>query len=435
MMKRLILILVLFCGIYCTLTACDMSAVITKQGVSLADYQSSADDFNYADFASPVDYLTYVMSTSNSTSNNDGYGIAYYPDNRYKINESNYWYKYVTSSSVNHIYYNGNVFNQSGNADTFDEAEDAVFGNESNAAIVMCHARNASSNPFAPGNHPFRMDANNRTYTFMHNGFVSTTARTYMINEINIIHPLWFEFHTPNYQNFANSAFPSCWIDSEVLFNYLMCMIEEHDFNVYNGMLQGLKNLEPYMKLSTNVVNFVFSDGQKLFAFRSTPLAGYNSSYNLSFKDVANKFQAVRTGRPTAGESMLMPFEMVVLSRDSKPERYPDFLKLPPDNTDDIGDNNPNNRVHRIRPIINASQMNINISFNLEEAAQIKLKIYNSKGQLIRRLADRYFPKGAHTISWNGLNDIGNAVVRGVYFVEIQNNKQRIFHKILYLKR
>lgn len=436
-MKRLALVLLLMGSIYCALSACDMSAVITKQGVSLADYHDAAGDVNYIDYTNPVDYLAYVMTRSNSAVDNDGYGILYYPQGSLQIEAVSYWYKYVSSvTENNHVYYTGHFFNPLNSQDVFDDALDILVREDANASIVMCHARNASANPFTPGNHPFRMNINNRTYTFMHNGFVSTEARTFMINETNLTHNNWFDYNEPNYPNFAYSAYPSCWIDSEVLFNYLMCQIEACGFDVYSGLLLGLKKLEQYMKLSTNVVNFVFSDGQKLYAFCSTPASGSNSSYKLSFKLKSNEFSAVRTGIPTPTETPIGQFELVVLSRDNKPVRYPDFIKQTPV----TGFHNPTNNttfnnLRVIRPAFNSNQMDISISFNLIEAAKLKMNVYNTKGQLIRKLLDSNLPAGAHHVIWNGLDDKGKNSARGIYFIEIQNGRQKTMHKVVYLRR
>jgi hypothetical protein len=434
-MKRMALFLILLSGIYCALDACDMSAVITGQGVTLADYHAAATDANYIDYTNPVDYLAYVMTRSNSAVDNDGYGILYYPQDSFQLDADNYWYKYVASADdINHVYYTGHFFESENQQDTFDDALDNIVRADANASIVMCHARNASANPFAPGNHPFRMNLNNRTYTFMHNGFVSTEARTFMINETNLTHNNWFDFTEPNYPDFANSAYPSCWIDSEVLFNYLMCQIEANDFNVYTGLSAGLKKLEQYMKLSANVVNFVFSDGQKLYAFCSAPVAGINSGYKLSYKQIANEFCAVRSGLPTVTETPVRQYELVVLSRDKKPERYPDFLKQAVEGSLHTSLNSANHDLRGEGQELILNHTDISISFNLRSAARIKLNVYNPKGQLIRKLMDSNLPVGAHKVIWNGLNDRGKASVRGIYFIEIQNGRQRTMHKVIYLK-
>ena len=435
MMKRLMFLVLLLGSVYGYVYACDMSAMIVRNNHSFSSVFHTPDNQAFSNYNDPRDYFAFVMDRSNQNINNDGYGILYYSNGSNHLDTDNYWYKYLSNAyQANQVYYTGNYFNPDNQADIFDEAMGRILNDDANAAIVMCHARNSSSNPFAPGNHPFLMDVGGQTYSFMHNGGISPAARTFMINETNAISNHWFSSHSPNYPNFPNADSPAYWIDSEVIFNYLMCHIVSNNLNVLSGMQRALRKLEPYMKLSTNTVNFVFSDGQSLYAFRSTPLTGINCNYKLSYKLVGNVFYGIRTGQLTSGETEIKQYEMVVLSRDRKPENYPQFIKNEFFDLHLTDADLPCQAARRISVTPIHNTMDINISFYLKERAYVKVNVFNQKGQLIRRLTNGSLDAGLHKITWNGLDSAGILSARGVYFIETVNGSRRDVNKVLYMR-
>lgn len=433
MMKKFVICLALLLALHLLLQACDMSALILRNDKVFSDFGNAMSDNGFSDFDVPVDYLAFVMSRSNSSMHNDGYGILHYQKENFRLPADNSWYKYVHSAAeANQVWYTGNYFDSTNPQDVFDKALQAIRLPENRASMVLCHARNASSSPFAPGNHPFRLNLNNRTYSLMHNGFVSYEVRMFMINEIYNLDADWFTFQTPNFSDFTNAAFPSCWIDSEVLFHYLMCHIKEENFDVNVGMRTALKKLEPYMELSTEVVNFVFSDGERLYTFRSTPLMGMNSAYKLSFRADESGFSAVRTGVAAAAETEILMKEMVVLNDKGGVERYPDFLDDPVYYSYRFSGGPPSGPQRSLPIAPNLSHPGISITFKLEEAAQIVVNIYNLKGQKVRCINSSVLAKGSHTIRWDGSDRRGKPVSRGVYYIELIKDKQRTISKVIY---
>ncbi|GEM_PF-1204017 len=433
MLKKLVLCLAFVLALHALVQACDMSAVILGGDRLWSDFGPALADNQFSDFDVPADYPVFVMSRSNSAMHDDGYGILYYEKNETKLQRRNYWYKYVHSAAeANQVWYTGSLFNEGAAPDLFDYALQAIRTPENRTGIVMCHARNASSNPFAPGNHPFRLDLNNRTYSLMHNGFISQSVRTFMINEVYNQDNGWFTFHRPNYDNFVNAAFPACWIDSEVLFHYLMCHIAGEKYDVVNGLRTALKKLESYMRLSTEVVNFVFSDGERLFTFRSTPVTGINCSYKLSYRTDETGFSAVRTGVPIASETELCQYELVILDNKGRALRHPDFLADPEFTSYKDTDGHTHHPTRSFPTSPQLSHPGISISFQLEEAANIVISIYSSKGQLVRCINNSTMPKGNHTVRWNGLDKLGKPAARGVYYLEMKNNARRTVSKIVY---
>ena len=74
------------------------------------------------------------------------------------------------------------------------------------------------------------------------------------------------------------------------------------------------------------------------------------------------------------------------------------------------------------------------IVFNLPEEGNVKLEIYNIKGQKVKTLMDAYTAKGKFTAIWNGKDDNGKPVVSGVYFYQLQTPSKSYVRKCMVLK-
>jgi flagellar hook assembly protein FlgD len=68
------------------------------------------------------------------------------------------------------------------------------------------------------------------------------------------------------------------------------------------------------------------------------------------------------------------------------------------------------------------------VRFGVSRAGRVQVNIYDVAGRKVRGLADRVFPAGEHTLQWDGTDDAGGKVARGVYFVRssVQKDSGRI---------
>jgi len=74
------------------------------------------------------------------------------------------------------------------------------------------------------------------------------------------------------------------------------------------------------------------------------------------------------------------------------------------------------------------------IEFSLEKASSIVLDIYSVDGSLVSRLADGYFDKGTHNISWGGIDPEGRTLPAGIYFLRISDGESAITRKVVLLR-
>jgi flagellar hook assembly protein FlgD len=74
------------------------------------------------------------------------------------------------------------------------------------------------------------------------------------------------------------------------------------------------------------------------------------------------------------------------------------------------------------------------IRFQLSQAAEISLEIYNIKGQKVATLTNGHKTAGTHTAIWNGIDNSGRKASSGIYYVRLKTPKQTESRKITLIK-
>jgi len=76
----------------------------------------------------------------------------------------------------------------------------------------------------------------------------------------------------------------------------------------------------------------------------------------------------------------------------------------------------------------------MNISFSLPHNGNVKIDVYNIRGQHIKTIASETYTTGTHTLSWNGKDNNNKIVSSGVYFYQININGDKTSSKMLVIK-
>jgi hypothetical protein len=74
------------------------------------------------------------------------------------------------------------------------------------------------------------------------------------------------------------------------------------------------------------------------------------------------------------------------------------------------------------------------IKFNIEQNEQVKMEIYNLKGQKVKTLVEDKLEAGKYTITWNGKDDNGKSVSSGIYFYKMNSGKFTSTKKMILMK-
>jgi hypothetical protein len=75
-----------------------------------------------------------------------------------------------------------------------------------------------------------------------------------------------------------------------------------------------------------------------------------------------------------------------------------------------------------------------NITYQLPEAGQVRLVIYNLLGQEIRVLANERLEAGYYTVTWDGTDQMGRQVASGIYLYRMQAGKFVDANRMMLLK-
>ncbi|MCF7793819.1 MAG: T9SS type A sorting domain-containing protein [Candidatus Cloacimonetes bacterium] len=108
----------------------------------------------------------------------------------------------------------------------------------------------------------------------------------------------------------------------------------------------------------------------------------------------------------------------------------------------DIEFGNPNNTEPNTIPAIvelkqnypNPFNPSTTISYNLKEAAEVELEIFNVKGQKVRTLVQEHQNAGEHQVTWQGKDDNFRNVSSGVYFYKMKSGNLTTTKKMILLK-
>ena len=74
------------------------------------------------------------------------------------------------------------------------------------------------------------------------------------------------------------------------------------------------------------------------------------------------------------------------------------------------------------------------ISYSMKEAGDVRIDIYNLKGQRVKTLVNEFTNEGAHQVVWNGQDDSSNSCASGVYFYKMRSGKYSKTKKMILMK-
>jgi hypothetical protein len=74
------------------------------------------------------------------------------------------------------------------------------------------------------------------------------------------------------------------------------------------------------------------------------------------------------------------------------------------------------------------------IYFTVPTNSHVKIVIYNSLGQIVRRLVDENYSAGQQIVNWDGRNDFGQVVPSGIYFYRMKAGDYMALKKMMMLK-
>lgn len=82
----------------------------------------------------------------------------------------------------------------------------------------------------------------------------------------------------------------------------------------------------------------------------------------------------------------------------------------------------------------NPSDGAASIDYALNVAGRVNIEIYSAAGQKVRDLVDASMPSGKHTAVWDGMDNVGNRVGAGTYFLHLSADGHGLERKLLVIR-
>jgi predicted glutamine amidotransferase len=182
--------------------------------------------------------------------------------------------------------------------------------------IILAHVRNCTVGccchecETIPDPHPFVRHKNGRYWTFEHNGGVSVEILLSLIGTDYLAQNPLTGSGIPQ----CNPADTNLWVDSELYFLYLMKMIEQNNWNVFDGITSAIANMI-YSGAYYGGINFILSDGHDIWAFRYGNTLCYTNNLIDGYSAIATKFPS----SDSSGWRALNEYDMAYFQRGSAP--------------------------------------------------------------------------------------------------------------------
>ncbi len=213
-----------------------------------------------------------------------------------------------------------------------DIAEDIIMDADNDAVIVLGHDRDRGwTSQDAAGQHPYRFEWNDKTYTFQHNGVQD--AKEEMKQYCQAIDLDWFDIdnHPLNWEILGNDIkLIDTVCDTELLFHYIMAHVIEFNGDVIAGLISTLNeqdlcgyNFRDSLYNEDDEVNIVLSDGEALYLFRNY------TEYNLYYKEydgLNEGFIGVKTDDLIPDGTTVQQYSLVEIPREGEIVTYENIL-------------------------------------------------------------------------------------------------------------
>jgi len=74
------------------------------------------------------------------------------------------------------------------------------------------------------------------------------------------------------------------------------------------------------------------------------------------------------------------------------------------------------------------------MSYQLPVEGYVQIKVYNTSGQVVRRLVKGYQSVGKHRVLWDGRDEHGRGLPSGVYFCELKERDKKVVKKLVLIR-
>jgi len=393
--------------------ACEFIVLVDQSSAGLAQ--------RTAEIAPTLDFL----AAQSSPPNNDGYGIVAY-GHSFTLEDGQRFH--ATGQRT--------VWRGHNDSGVMDSAFAAIADPHYQARLVLGHVRNGSG---GWGSHPFTVERLGRTYSFQHNG--DLTDGTSLALKEALLHGLE-QSGSLQPPDFAGSNWlgqpgdVASWIDSELLFLYLMWHIDAAGGDLLEGLRAALREEDWYgfnvqadirgadsLANPASVINFALSDGESVVVYKNARDGDPN--HQLAWRMQGEGLVAVKTEHDL-DFTALRQHEALLIPSQGAPQLVADVYAEDP----------------AVLPtrlgLLSASPNPFNprcvLHFQLPEAGEVSVAIYNLQGQRVAHLLGTALPAGLHAVPWDGQWEGGGPAASGTYVAVLRQGGSQVARKLLLVR-
>lgn len=173
----------------------------------------------------------------------------------------------------------------------------------------------------------------------------------------------------------------------------------------------------PYPEIGSNYI-FAFEDGPvdgQAYLYHGVCGTAVNTP---SFKTIYFSFDLSQIVSSTARQELMADLA--------------DWFGITPVANDDPETPQLSTSINSVYP--NPFNPNTTIAYSMAKTEQVKLAVYNLKGQRVASLLDTIQTPGTHTLSWDGTDEAGKAVASGIYYLKLETPGTKVTRKITLIK-
>lgn len=62
------------------------------------------------------------------------------------------------------------------------------------------------------------------------------------------------------------------------------------------------------------------------------------------------------------------------------------------------------------------------VNFAVDKPGNVSVRVFNTRGELVKTLTNQWYPQGQHTVSWDGKTQSGGKAASGIYYMQAKSN-------------
>lgn len=165
---------------------------------------------------------------------------------------------------------------------------------------------------------------------------------------------------------------------------------------------------------------------------------GWGHEYDITVSDTTEKPKIVITGN-----TVNLDYSVEIEQDSDNPHKYKAHLLFGTGNDNSVenlvmdfeavpvGTQEPQLPSAKPNAYPNPFTNSMSVQYNLNDASDMKIEVYDMQGKLVKTLHDGMLGPGQYTSTWDGTNASGAEATKGIYFIKMISGEDIVIEKIM----